>query len=142
MRGAATNASACTTNGCQLTLADEMKTQGERIRELREGLDLSLRELARNLDVSAAFMSDVELGRRYPTEDILAKIAKKLRTSLEDLQSHDSRAPVDELRRMATSDPKFGFALRRVVDGIAEEQLTSEELLKMLDAHRKRRGRE
>jgi transcriptional regulator with XRE-family HTH domain len=123
-------------------LADNMKTQGERIRELREELDLSLRELARSLDVSAAFMSDVELGRRYPTEDMLAKIAKKLRTSFEDLKSYDSRAPVDELRRMASSDPAFGFALRRVVDGIADDQLTPQELLKMLDAHRKRRSKE
>jgi transcriptional regulator with XRE-family HTH domain len=119
-----------------------MKTLGERIRELREELDLSLRELARSLDVSAAFMSDVELGRRYPTEEMLAKIAKKLRTTLEDLQSHDSRAPVDELRRLASSDPAFGFALRRVVDRITDDKLTPEELLKMLDAHQKRRGRE
>jgi transcriptional regulator with XRE-family HTH domain len=87
-------------------------------------------------------MSDVELGRRYPTEDMLAKIAKKLRTSFEDLKSYDSRAPVDELRRMASSDPAFGFALRRVVDGIADDQLTPQELLKMLDAHRKRRSKE
>ena len=119
-----------------------MKTQGERIRELREELDLSLRELARSLDVSAAFMSDVELGRRYPTEDMLAKIAKKIRTSLEDLRSHDSRAPVDELRRMASSNPAFGFALRRVVDRIADEQLTPDDLLKMLDSHRQRRTKE
>lgn len=119
-----------------------MKTQGERIRELREELDLSLRELARSLEVSAAFMSDVELGRRYPTEEMLTKIAKRLRTTLEHLQSHDSRAPVDELRRMATSDPAFGFALRRVVDGIADDKLTPEDLVKMLDAHRRRRTKE
>lgn len=119
-----------------------MKTQGERIRELREERDLSLRELARSLDVSAAFMSDVELGRRYPTAEMLGKIAKKLRTTLEDLQSHDSRAPVDELRRMASSNPAFGFALRRMVDGIADDRLTPEELLAMLDARRKGRAKE
>lgn len=118
-----------------------MKTLGERIRELRKELDLSLRELARSLDVSAAFMSDVELGRRYPTEEILAKIAKKLRTTLDDLQSHDSRAPVDELRRMAASNPAFGFALRRVVDGIADDRLTPEDLLAMLEARQKGRGK-
>ena len=43
-----------------------MKTLGERIRELREERDLSLRELAGKIGVSAAFMSDVELNRRYP----------------------------------------------------------------------------
>lgn len=119
-----------------------MKTLGERIRELREKLDLSLRELARGLDVSAAFMSDVELGRRYPTEEMLGRIAKKLRTTLEDLQSHDSRAPLDEIRRMASSDPQFGFALRRVVDRIADDQLTPDELMKLLDSHRKGRSKE
>ena len=39
-----------------------MKTLGEHIRELREERDLSLRELATKIQVSAAFMSDVELG--------------------------------------------------------------------------------
>ena len=34
-----------------------MKTLGERIRELREKQDLSLRELAGKIGVSAAFMS-------------------------------------------------------------------------------------
>ena len=102
---------------------------------------MSLRELARSLDISAAFMSDVELGRRYPTEEMLTAIAKKLRTTLEDLQSHDSRAPVDELRRMASSNPAFGFALRRVVDGIADDKLTAEELMAMLDLRKKGRGK-
>ena len=47
-----------------------MKTSGlgQRIRELRGKKDLSLRELAKKLDVSAAFLSDIELGRRYPSE--------------------------------------------------------------------------
>lgn len=40
-----------------------MKTLGQRIRELRETKDLSLREFAKQLgDLSAAFLSDVELG--------------------------------------------------------------------------------
>lgn len=44
-----------------------VKTLGQRIRELRERDDLSLREFARKLGVSAAFLSDVELGRRHPS---------------------------------------------------------------------------
>lgn len=92
--------------------------------------------------MSAAFMSDVELGRRFPTDDMLSKIAKRLRTTLDELKAHDSRAPVDELRRMASSDPAFGFALRRVVDGIADEKLTADDLLKMLDKYTKRRPKE
>ncbi len=118
------------------------KTLGQRIRELREDRDQSLRELARSLDVSAAFMYDVELGRRYPTDELLAKIAKKLRTSLDDLRSHDSRAPVEELKRIAFSNPAYGFAFRQMVDDIAGHDLTADELLAMIEGHRKGRAKE
>ena len=50
-------------------------TFGEKIRQLREGLDLSLREVALKIDVSAAFLSDVELGRRFPSADKLTLLA-------------------------------------------------------------------
>ena len=52
-----------------------MKTLGERIRELREQQDLSLRELASKIGVSASFMSDVELNRRHPSDKHLSAIA-------------------------------------------------------------------
>ena len=116
-----------------------MKTLGQRIRELREDRDQSLRELARSLDVSAAFMSDVELGRRYPTEELLTKIAKKLRTTVDDLRAHDSRVPLEDLKRIAFADPAYGFAFRRMVDGIEEHDLTARELLAMFEEHRKGR---
>jgi transcriptional regulator with XRE-family HTH domain len=52
---------------------------GQRIHELRDEADLSLRELAKKIGVSAPFLSDIELGRRFPSEEILAKMesAKK-----------------------------------------------------------------
>lgn len=104
-----------------------VKTLGQRVRELREVQDLSLRELAKKLDgISAAHLSDIELGRRYPSEYLLAKLAKNLGVSLDDLQSHDTRPPVEELKRMTEADPTFGFALRKLVN----KQVTSDELLK------------
>ena len=81
---------------CKLT-HKIMKTFGERIRELREEKDLSVRELAKRLKVSAPFLSDVELGRRHPSEEVLARMAKNLDTMVEELKKHDSRAPVQEL---------------------------------------------
>ena len=53
-----------------------MKTLGEKIRELREERDLSLRELAKKLNLSAAFLSDIELGRRNPSDKVLSDLAK------------------------------------------------------------------
>jgi transcriptional regulator with XRE-family HTH domain len=108
-----------------------MKTLGERIRELRERQDLSVRELARRIGVSAPFLSDVELGRRHPSDEVLHSIASALETTAEELNKFDSRAPVQELKRMAASDPAMGFALRRVVD----QGITSEELLEFLKKH-------
>lgn len=93
-----------------------MKTLGQRLRELREKEDLSLREFAKKLgDLSAAFISDIELGRRFPSEKVLTKMARVLDVPLEELQEYDSRPPVEEIRRISATDPTYGFALRRVV---------------------------
>ena len=116
-----------------------MKTIGERIRELREEKDISLRELALKLGVSAAFMSDVELNRRQPSDKHLAGLARVLQTSLDELKQHDTRPPLQEVRRMANASPEYGFALRRMVDS----KISSKELLQFLkerEEKRKRRG--
>jgi len=110
------------------------KTLGVRIRELRDDLDLSLRELARRLgDVSAAHISDIELGRRYPSPLLMEKIAKVLKVPLDELQQYDNRAPADDLKRRAEADPTFGFALRKIV----EQELSGDELMKLLKNKRK-----
>lgn len=112
-----------------------MKTIGERIRELREDKDISLRELASKVGVSAAFMSDVELGRRQPSDKHLAALARILRTPLEELKEHDTRPPLEAVRRKTNANPEYGFALRRIVDS----KITSQELLEFL---RKRERKE
>jgi len=112
-----------------------MKTLGEKIRDLREAKDFSVRELARKLDVSAAFLSDVELGRRHPSDEVLGRLAASLDTTLEELQKFDARPPVQELKRLAANDPAMGFALRRVVD----EGVTAKDLLEFLNQHGKKK---
>lgn len=106
-----------------------MKTLGQRIRELREKKDLSLRELAKKLDVSAAFLSDVELGRRYPSDKVFAELAHKLGTTIEELRQHDTRPPVEDLKRMTESNPAYGIALRRVLDS----EVSPEDLMRLAD---------
>lgn len=113
-----------------------MKILGERIRELRERQDLSVRELAKRIQVTPPFLSDVELGRRHPSDEVLKKLARKLETTVADLQKHDARPPVQELKRMAASNPAMGFALRRMVD----EGVSSDELLEFLNKHRGKKG--
>jgi len=117
---------------------NNMKTLGEKIRELRAAHDLSLREFAKQIgDLSPAFLSDVELGRRFPSEKVLAKMARALGAKVEDLLKYDTRPPVEELKRLAASDPTYGVALRKVL----EKKISAEDLIEFLDkgtSHRKK----
>jgi len=109
------------------------KTLGERIRELRAEKDLSLREFAKKLGgLSAAFLSDIELGRRHPSDKVLADMARVLGSTVEDLRTYDARPPVEELKRLASTDPAWGLAFRRVLKEVADEKMPPEELLKWL----------
>jgi transcriptional regulator with XRE-family HTH domain len=111
-----------------------MSTLGNYIRELREKNDLSLREFAKKLGgLSAAFLSDVELGRRYPSDDVLAKMAKELNVTVDDLKSRDTRLPVRELKQLVNSDPVYGLALRKVAEG----NISPEELIKLAEKKKK-----
>jgi transcriptional regulator with XRE-family HTH domain len=112
-----------------------MKSLGERIRELRDEKDLSLRELCKKAgDISPAFLSDIELGRRHPSDQVLRDIAKALGAPLDDLKHHDTRPAVDEMKRRAMQDPKLGFAFRRILDA----DVSSEDLLKLANDKAKR----
>ena len=92
-----------------------MKTLGERIRERREELDLSLREFAKKVTCSPPFISDVEHGRRFPSEQVLELIAQVLKLKVAELQELDPRPPMEALKRMAESDPTYAFAFRTMV---------------------------
>jgi transcriptional regulator with XRE-family HTH domain len=58
---------------------------GERVRALREGMDLSLRDLAQRSGVSAPMLSQVERGETSPTLAVAGKIAAGLELSLSQL---------------------------------------------------------
>src|ERR1700676_1440749 len=102
-----------------------MVSLGRRIRELRQAKDLSLREFAQKLGgKSAAFLSDVELGKRHPSEPVLAHMPRVLGVTVEEFQKYDSRPPVEEMRRLSSQDPAYGFAFRMLVDkGVTSDDL-------------------
>jgi transcriptional regulator with XRE-family HTH domain len=106
-----------------------MEGIGPFIRKRRDELDLSLRELAKKLDCSPAFISDIELGRRHPSEKVLIEIAKILKVKPDDLRKVDVRPPIDEIKRVTQDDPTFAFAFRTVVDKIRDKNISATELL-------------
>jgi transcriptional regulator with XRE-family HTH domain len=105
---------------------------GQRLHNLRDKADLSLRELAKRIGVTSPFLSDIELGRRFPSEEILAKLAGALDVSLEDLKQYDNRGPIADLKRLMDSDPKLGFAFRTAVEKVKSGELSAEELIARL----------
>ncbi|MDQ3587415.1 MAG: XRE family transcriptional regulator [Actinomycetota bacterium] len=71
---------------------------GPRIRALREGMDLSLRELAARSGVSAPMLSQVERGETSPTLAIATRIATGLEVSLSQLLRLDEADGVSVVR--------------------------------------------
>jgi transcriptional regulator with XRE-family HTH domain len=74
--------------------------------------------LAKRSGISSPFLSDIELGRRFPSEEILGKLAAALNVPVEDLQKYDNRGPIADLKRLMDSDPKLGFAFRTAVEKV------------------------
>ena len=101
---------------------------GQRLREMRESAGLSLREVAKAAKISPPFLSDVELGRRFPTNETLLLIAQKIRVSVDDLKKHDHRSAVADLKRFAQSNPNLGAAVRTLVEQVQSGNLTLDEL--------------
>lgn len=105
-----------------------MEGIGPFIRRRRDELDLSLRELAKRLDCSPAFISDIELGRRHPSHKVLSEIARILKVKVEELREMDVRPPIEEIKRVTQDDPTFALAFRTVID----KKISADELLEFV----------
>ena len=105
-----------------------MITLGQYIRELRDKKDISLRELAKNIDCSAAFVSDIELGKRYPSDEVLAEIAKVLGVKKSELEKYDVRSDVQDFKKLSQTDPQYAYAFRKMID----QKIDPEDVMKAI----------
>jgi XRE family transcriptional regulator, regulator of sulfur utilization len=80
------------------TATTEALAVGPRVRALREGMGLSLRDLAERSGVSAPMLSQVERGETSPTLAVAAKIAGGLELSLSQLLRLDEADGVSVVR--------------------------------------------
>ena len=72
---------------------------GDRVRSLREAMDLSLRDLAERSGVSAPMLSQVERGETSPTLAVAEKIAAGLELTLSQLLRLDEEEHVVVVRQ-------------------------------------------
>jgi transcriptional regulator with XRE-family HTH domain len=66
---------------------------GETIRQQRELNQLSMRRFAELAGISNPYLSQIERGRRAPSEQVLAAIARSLKVSVDSLYDQAGIAP-------------------------------------------------
>ena len=108
------------------------KSLGEFIRGKRDELDLSLRELARRLEITPPYLSDIELGKRYPSEPIMAKLADFLKVSIEELKMFDHRESLSELKRLLEQNTSLNVAFRSAIEEVKDGKISPEQLAKRI----------
>jgi XRE family transcriptional regulator, regulator of sulfur utilization len=81
-----------------MAIASSNGAFGGRLRTLREGMDLSLRDLAERSGVSAPMLSQVERGETSPTLAVAERIAGGLELSLSQLLRLDEGDGVSVVR--------------------------------------------
>lgn len=93
-----------TAKGADAVTAEQISV-GPRVRALRDGMGLSLRDLAQRTGVSAPMLSQVERGETSPTLAVAAKIAAGLELSLSQLLRLDEASHVVVVRAADRTPP-------------------------------------
>jgi transcriptional regulator with XRE-family HTH domain len=109
-------------------MSKKTDTLGEQIRRARVAESLGLRELARRVDKSPSYVSDIEYDRRVPSEETLVALCEVLHLDFDALLSVAGRLG-DDADRYLREEPAAGMLLRRA----QESKLTNDELRQLID---------
>jgi transcriptional regulator with XRE-family HTH domain len=106
---------------------------GQRIRELRQARNMTLRDLAKSVSVTYTYLSKIENQRlsfgEYPSDDLIVKLARVLDADADELLLLAEKIPEairkrvlerpDVFRKMATLDDKRLDAVVEFLDSPA-----------------------
>jgi len=109
-----------------------MTTFGERIRELRTTRDnrISLRDLARRVEIDFTYLSKIENGKvPPPSDEVIEKLARELEADLEELLALAAKVSQEDLRKAVAQDPRVGVLFRK----LQSRDLTEEQLEQILE---------
>lgn len=68
------------------------QAHGPAIRGIREALGITLRSFAKDIEVSAGYISRIEQGIRQPTDHVIARIAARLGVTVDQITYPGVRA--------------------------------------------------
>jgi len=116
-------------------VAGELEDIGTKLREERDRVGISQRELARRIGLSASMISQIESGQSKPSVSTLYAIVTELGVSVDDIfRGHEDQAGPEGSQGVAPTDagaehdPVVHPADRHVIDlasGVRWERLTS-----------------
>jgi transcriptional regulator with XRE-family HTH domain len=101
----------------------EELTFGKYISDKRKELQITLRGMARTLDIAPAYLSDIEKGRRYPPDmgklmqiASILKLTEDEKNKMFDLAGKDKNTIPPDLPEYIMSSEKVWVALRKAKD--------------------------
>lgn len=109
-------------------MAQQSHTLGDVIREARVQQGKTLRTLAKELEITPSYLSDIENDRRVPAEPVLREIARRLDLNFDDLMGLAGRFG-EQAERYVRRQPLAGQLFRR----IAQANLDQETIRRLLD---------
>jgi transcriptional regulator with XRE-family HTH domain len=102
------------------------RSLGERIRDARLSKERGLRDLARQLEITPSYLSDIEADRRAPAEPLLREVALLLDLNIDELVDLAGRLDTTTERYLKRT-PGATMLFRR----ISEKDLPPEKLAKI-----------
>lgn len=95
-----------------------MKTFGEFVFEARKAAGLGQKQVAALGGKSAAFVSDIEAGNRFPNTDSMPALAEVLQVDLATLKLYDPRGLAQELKSFLLVSPQSAKPLRLLISRV------------------------
>lgn len=94
-------------------------------------MGFSVRELAKRSGVSPSYITDIETGRRDANDKQLQGMLKALYMEYADIEAHDCRPPVHEMRELCQTDKRYGVAFRAIVTAITNGRVNAADIIAM-----------
>ena len=113
-------------------LREKRQNKGLSVRKVCEAINANANDISTEM-VSPTYLSDIETGRRAPSDRALKNICTVLKITEEEVAKHDMRVPAQEIRDLATANQLYGKAFRRIVSGIQQNNISADELLARLE---------
>ena len=94
-------------------MSEKKTLLGARIKELRKRSGLTQDQLAERIEVEAKYLSRIEVGKRYPSLDVLERIADSMKVEMKELfdYSHHDNAVITPA------------GITKAVDGATREEM-------------------